>query len=214
MGLKELYLPVIIFIALLVFIKARRKFGFVFSWIFISYLTINFLVESISVVIAYKDLSNLLIYNISMLMEGLTFCYMFYYLNNNPAIKKALIISTSIFVLFWAVNFFFIQKSNDTLDTYTYLLSCIILSSFSLITIYRFVFQNSFNNPFYNFFFWASIGILFCYLGNIPYLASYNILLVKDKMIAYSLNIISQVVNSILYIMIIIGVLCHRPERN
>jgi hypothetical protein len=214
MGLKELYLPVIIFIALLVFIKARRKFGFVFFFIFSSYLIINFLVESVSVVIVYKDLSNLLIYNISMLIEGLVFCYMFYYISSNRVIKKAVIISITVFILFWTANFFFIQKSTDTLDTYTYLLSCIILATFSLITIYRFVFHNSFDNPFYNFFFWASIGILFCYLGNIPYLAAYNILVIKDRMIAYSLNIISQVVNSILYIMIIIGALCHRPERN
>jgi hypothetical protein len=213
MGLKELYMPIVVLITLLVFIRARQKFGSDFFMIFCWYLTINFLVELSSAIIGYYNFNNLTIYNVSMLTEGLTFCYMFYYVNNNVAMRKALIISLVFFVLFWIINFCFIQKS-DKLNTYTYLLSCIILSSFSLITIYRFVFQNLFNNPFYNFFFWASIGILFCYLGNIPYLASYNILAVKDEMTAYSLGIISQVVNSILYFMIITGVLCHHPQRN
>jgi hypothetical protein len=213
MGLKELYVPVIILITLLVFIKARRKFGFTFFVVFSIYLISNFFIEFLSDILAIYNLNNLAVYNISILSEGLTFCYLFYSVNRNHTIRKALVITSSVFLLFWVINFFFIQKYN-TLNTFTYLFSCINLAVFSLVTIYQFVFQNSFNNPFYNFFFWASIGILFCYLGNIPYLASFNILAIKDEATAISLGIISQVVNSILYFMIITGILCHRPETN
>jgi hypothetical protein len=206
-------MPIVILIALLVFIRARLKFGSDFFIVFSLYLAINFRVELSSSIIAHYNFNNLWIYNISILTEGLTFCYIFYYVNNSKPIRKAVIISVMLFASFWIADFCFIQ-GNRNLNTYTYLLSCIILSVFSLITIYQFVFQNSFNNPFYNFFFWASIGILFCYLGNVPYLASFNILVIRDPITAYRLNIISQVVNSILYCMIITGILCHHPQKN
>jgi hypothetical protein len=211
MSLKEIYLPLIILITLSFFIKARQKFGFDFFFIFIIYLISNFLVELTSSISVHYIGNNMLLYNISMFTEGLTFCYVFYYINNDTSIKKAIIISGCMFFLFWIINFSFFQK-NNSLDTYTYLFSSIILATFSLITIYQFIFKNSFNNPFHNFFFWISIGILFCYLGNIPYLASVNILAVNDWKTAISLNIISQVVNSILYLMIIIGCLQHQPN--
>src|SRR5271170_3263506 len=149
MRLIAIYLPTLILITLLIFLKARGKFGFHFFILFSSYLLINLIIELLANVFAHYHYHNLYIYNIAILIEGLTFCYMFYYANNNKVIKKALVIATSVFILFWVINFCFIQKSRDTLNTYTYLLSCIILSIFSLITIYRFVFQNSFNNPFY-----------------------------------------------------------------
>jgi hypothetical protein len=210
-----MYFPIIILITLLVFIKARRKFGFNFFILFLIYLISNLGAElSSSIMLYYHSKgNNMLIYNISILIEGLTFCYMFYYANNNSSVRKAVIISGSVFLVFWIINIRFIQK-NDSLDTYSYLFSSIVLAIFSLITINRFVFLNSFNNPFYNFFFWTSIGILFCYLGNIPYLASFNILAISNRKTAISLSIISQVVNSILYLMIITGILCHRPETN
>ena len=109
---------------------------------------------------------------------------------------------------------FFLYTKEYEFNTYSYLLSSIVLSGFSLATIYIFVFEKTFKDPFHNFFFWTSIGILFCYLGNIPYLMFYNILFQKAILIAYSLTIISQIVNSILYIMIIIGILYHRRPSN
>jgi hypothetical protein len=208
MGFKEIYLPLLILITLLTFIKARRKLGFSFSVIFILYLSFNLIVEIVSGIAYYNKINNIVIYNVDILIEGLVFCYGFYYFHSNVKIKKSLLISASVFVLFWALNFFFIQSDN-IFNTYSYLLSCIILSLFSLITIYIFVFENIFKDPFKNFFFWISIGVLFCYLGNIPYLMFYNILLHRASAVAYSLVIISQIVNSILYVMIIIGTLYH-----
>jgi len=214
MPLREIYFPAIILITLLVFIQARRKFGLSFFILFILYLITNFLIEvSSSILVHYYEVGNIPIYNVSILLEGFAFCYIFYYVNKSLAIRKAILIYGITFACFWIINFCFIQK-NDSLDTYSYLFSSVALAAFSLITIYQFVFKNSFNNPFHNFFFWTSIGILFCYLGNIPYLASFNILSINNWRTAVSLNIISQVVNSILYLMIIIGVLCHRPETN
>ncbi len=216
MSLREIYLPIIILITVLFFIKAKQKFGFDFFLIFLIYLISNFLVElSASFSVHYIG-NNMLLYNISILTEGLAFCYTFYYVNNSFLIKKIIVISATSFLLFWVIDFCFMQK-NNSLDTYSYLFSAINLATFSLITIYKFVFKNAFNNPFHNLFFWTSIGILFCYLGNIPYLASINTLAVnnwKTYRMAISLNIISQVVNTILYLMIIIGTICHRPETN
>src|SRR5260221_949713 len=122
MGLKEIYMPTVILITLLVFIKARRKFGFNFFLIFSFYLLINLFVELSSNIVAYYDLNNITIYNIAILIEGVTFCYLFYYVNNNLTIRRFLTPMVILFILFWAVNFFFLQKSK-TLNTYTYLLS-------------------------------------------------------------------------------------------
>jgi hypothetical protein len=207
---EELPLPLLILITLLLFIKAKRKFSFKFFVIFSLYLFVNFLIELSSNIIAYHNLSNIILYNIAILIEGTVFLYLFYHLHFNKAIKKSLVISALFFILFWNFNFFFMQR-NNYFDTYTYLLSCVFLSTFSLITIYQFVFEDMFDNPFNNFFFWVSIGILFCYLGNIPYLMFFNILF-KSRIATMSLNIISQIVNTILYIMIITGILCHQPS--
>jgi hypothetical protein len=209
----ELYLPLLIILTtLLIFIKARRKLGFSFSVIFILYLSFNLMVELVSGIDYYfYMINNVVIYNVDILVEGLVFCYAFYYLHSSIYIKQLLKIAAAIFVLFWIADFCFIQKEH-TLNTYSYLLSSIILSGFSLTTIYTFVFEKTFKDPFYNFFFWASIGILFCYLGNVPYLMFYNILLERAPVIAYSLAIISQIVNSILYITIIIGTVYHRKQ--
>ena len=213
MGFREIYLPLLILTTLLIFIKARRKLGFFFSLIFILYLTFNLVIEFIAGIAFYYKVNNIILYNMDILIEGLTFCYALYYLHRSPLIKGLLKITATIFILFWAVDFFFIQKEYE-FNTYSYLLSSIVLSGFSLATIYIFVFEKTFKDPFHNFFFWTSIGILFCYLGNIPYLMFYNILFQKAILIAYSLTIISQIVNSILYIMIIIGILYHRRPSN
>jgi hypothetical protein len=212
MGLKEIYLPILILITLLVFARARLKFGSGFFTIFLCYLGINLTIELCSNVIAYYKGSNLLIYNIAILIEGLAFYYLFIQLNKNKAIQKRIKIIAGLFILFWLADILFIQKPR-LLNTYSYLFSCTTLSAISLIAIYLFVFEDTVKNPFHNFFFWASIGILFCYLGNIPYLMFYNILYARAYVVAFSLSIISQIANSILYLMLITGVLCHRPSR-
>jgi hypothetical protein len=213
MGWKEFFMPTLILVSLFIFIKARRKFGFTIFIVFSCYLTLNFLVELLSSVIAYYNGNNLPLYNFDILAENIVFCYVFFHINNSKLVRNGLIVSAALFLLFWIINFTFIQKSSN-LNSYSYLLSCIILSVFSLVTIYRFIFTNASDDPFHNFFFWVSVGILFCYLGSTPYLASFNILEIKDNVTAYSLTIISEVVNSILYLMIITGTLCHRPHRN
>ena len=205
-------MPVVIFITASMFFKNRQKFSFNFFIVFLVYLLISLVVEISSNIIAFYDLNNLVIYNVEMLIETLAFCYLFYSIDLLAFARKLLFASILFFVLFWIINFLFIQRVK-TLDTYSYLLSCLILCMFSMITIYQYIFQSAFGNPFHNFFFWASIGILFCYLGNIPYLASYNILVIKDKITAYSLGIISQIVNTILYLMLITGIVCHRPQK-
>jgi len=177
------------------------------------YLTFNLVVEFIAGIAFYYKLNNIVLYNIDILIEGLTFCYALYYLHRSSLIKRLLKITATAFILFWVADFFFIQKEYE-FNTYSYLLSSIVLSGFSLTTIYIFVFEKTFKDPFHNFFFWLSIGILFCDLGNVPYLMFYNILFQKAILIAYSLTIISQMVNTILYIMIIIGILYQRPQSN
>lgn len=213
MGLKEIFIRVLILTTLLLFIKARRKFGFNFFIVFSCYLFINLAVEISPIIALYYHTDNMMVYNISILTEGLAFCYLFYCIQHtNPVLKKALLISASVFILFWLINFFFIQK-NTTLDTYTYFLSSIILATFSLITIYRFIFEDIVDNPFHNFFFWTSIGVLFCYIGNLPFLGMFNILAQQSKVTAMSLWFISEVVNSLLYFMTITGILCHQPKK-
>lgn len=211
MGLKEAYLPLLIFITILIFILKRGKFSIDFFLIFLSYLILNLVIEFVSGIAYYHAKSNLVIYDIDILIEGLTFCYTFYYLHFSSKVKNLLIVAALILVLFWITDFSFIQM-RAVFNTYSYLLSCLILSTFSLLSIYLFVFESIYDDPFRNFFFWLSIGILFCYLGNIPYLMFFNILVMKSRITAFSLGIISQIVNSILYIMIITGTLRHQPS--
>lgn len=206
MDYSNIHLPLIILMAIFFLIKARKKIER-YYFLLLIYLVVNLLVESFANVLDYNKKSNIALYNFGMIFEITVFLLIYYREMHWKIIIKSAIL---LFLIFAWINALFFQNLHSFYSN-TYTVGSILLMSFSLYYLFGIVVKNETINPLFNFMFWFSIGVLFCYLGNLPYLSILNKLLSADnKVLIRNLALISLVVNTLLYILIIIGSLCHR----
>lgn len=213
MDYSNLHLPLIILMAFLTVLVWGAKLGSKTQRLFLLYLGVNFFVESIANILDYNGKSNLDLYNAGMIFEISFFLYIFRRNTANYLIKKAILISVFFFLLIASLDIILLQKKHSFLSN-AYTVGCFLLMGASLYFLFLIVIKSKHTNPLKNFLFWFSIGVLFCYLGNLPYLSVINRLFATDnKLLARNLAIISLVVNTLLYVLIIIGNICHKKAE-
>ena len=207
----NIYLPVLILITLSIVIKYGITLKLSEYRILILYLIVTLFVESAANTLDYYKQSNLSVYNIGMIFEVNIFLNIFLK-KSTDKIKTLLHYTITIFNCFALVNIIFFQKYNK-FQSNTYTLACLLLMFVTLSFLFKLIIKKT-NSPLRDFFFWFSIGVLFCYLGNFPYLSSLNSLIALNDNTEKALAIISITVNSLLYLLISIGVVCNRREAN
>lgn len=212
MTLKTYFLPTVILITLIVLLINRHKLTPSYNKNFIAYLVVTFFVETTAHLLTVYYGNNIPLYNFQMIFEISFFYYTFYKAISKPSVKQIILYFSIAFLVFAIGNLIFYQTLYD-FNSYTYTLGSIFLSFLCLYFLFEIVIlSTNIINPFQNFLFWVSIGILFCYLGNLPYLSSLNVLFQNHDSIVTSLSIISKVVNTLLFVLMIIGVLCQKKK--
>jgi hypothetical protein len=211
--LKEVFSNIlvlaVILLAILSVILFRRNVDKKNQQYLLAYLCGNFTFELIVLVFIDKGFSTYGVYNLEMIFEVLFFLFFFYRNGAPELIKNSIPLLISIFVLFSIYNILLIQKWTD-FNTNTYTLGSFFLFYVCGYYLIYSVLRNENKNPLRNLLFWISLGLLFCYLGNFPFLSNVNQLFTLNAVMATSLRTISLVVNLLLYLLIIVGVICNR----
>ncbi len=199
--------------AFVILLAIRRRVEKKFWNLLFLYLLSNFLIEFSANFLKAQDESNLKVYNIGMIFEITIFLLLFHRAVKTSQQKKMVLYSIISFLFFSTINALFFQNFGRFFSN-TYTFGSIILMGVSLFYLFAIVVKNENHNPVNNFMFWFSIGVLFCYLGNLPYLSMLNGLISsKNKVPENDLAIISITVNTLLYVLIITGLICHRKVK-
>lgn len=194
------HLPATILLSFIVFYYHRKKMNRNIRTLFFIYLPANFIIELIANILD----SNIVLYNAAMIFE-ITLFLLVYYRSMPETWVRKIIFYMIIFFLFFAIMDALLLQEYTTFFSYTYTVGCVLLMFASLYYLFIIVIKYENINPLKNFLFWFSIGVLFCYLGNLPYLSVLNkIISVKNN----NLSNISKVVNTLLYLLITIGSIC------
>lgn len=205
-----IYLPAIILITLIVVHTNRKKVNHKIRTLLFIYLATNFLIELIANILT----TNIVLYNAGMIFEVTIFLAIFYKSIPLIRIKKVIVYMIILFEAYAIINALLFQ-SVVTFYSYTYFLGSFFLMLTTLYYLFFIVIKFETVNPLKDFLFWFSIGVLFCYLGNLPYLSVVNnVISIDDRSVNYSLATISKVVNTLLYLLIIIGSLCQVNTKN
>jgi hypothetical protein len=179
----------------------------IFSYLII-YLCTNLCFEILAFSLLQKNKDNIFIYNLEMFFEVSFFLFLYRKMGFSLLYQKTV---SYILLLLWAsiiINVRFFQPlSIFNSNIYT-------LGSFLLLFVCGFyllyIIKNDEKNPLHFVMFWISLGLLFCYLGNLPFLTNVNRLFAIDEQMALRLRLISITVNVLMYCLIAIGVICNR----
>lgn len=199
-----LHLPVTILLALIIVFVNRQKINKNIRSLLLLYLAVNFIIE----LTANMMETNIALYNAGMVIEITIFLIIYYRSIPEIKIKKGIGYIIPAFLLFALINALFIQHYR-ILFSNTYIVGCVVLMFISLYYLFNIVILREQVNPLKSFLFWFSIGVLFCYLGNLPYLSILNTVInSKNEILKNNLAYISETVNTLLYLLIITGAIC------
>ena len=198
--------------AIFFLVTNRYRLKRVVYLVLLIYLIYNFLIELIANILDANNFSNLELYNFGMISEVLFFLTVYYISFESFFLKRVIIYTGFFFAGFSCINAFLFQSYHSFFSN-TYTVGSVLLMAVSLYYLVAVVLRNEELSPVHTFMFWFSIGVLFCYLGNLPYLSVLNNLLSTDnKAMARNLALISMTVNTLLYILIVIGAICNRTS--
>jgi hypothetical protein len=119
------------------------------------YLVTSGLINMAALIIVKYKMTNLPLLHLYTAIEAIFILSYFRTIFAEPLIKKALLITTVLFPIFCALNFFFLQKTN--FNTNTRPLEAIIITFFCLLYLYKSGFTEHWLNKSTN---WFNIGIL------------------------------------------------------
>ncbi|MEO6547104.1 MAG: hypothetical protein ABIN94_03870 [Ferruginibacter sp.] len=194
---------------LLIFFK-KNLTAYLFSYLLV-YLSINFIFESIAHYQDYRHISTYEVYNYEMIFEVSFFLSLYRKSFSTLKYKKLAAIFLVFFLIFAVVNIFFFQPHN-TFNSNTYTFGCILLLLTVIIYLFNDIVKTEDINPLFFPMFWISLGVLFCYLVNFPFLGNVNQLFEIDRQMAENLSIMNYTVNILLYVLIGIGIICKKQR--
>ncbi|MGN6435116.1 MAG: hypothetical protein ACTHMM_01235 [Agriterribacter sp.] len=199
----------VILIGLLVLIFSKKKLEKVLYKYLLFYLSANFIYESIAFYLSKQSKSNYEVYNLEMITEVTFFLFLYKKIALSKYAVAALNFAISLFVSFSIINLAFLQ-SIEMFNTNTYTLGSFLLVFACTNYLYTSILKDEVRNPIFSLTFWISLGVLFCYLGNFLFLSNVNHLFSIDEGMALRVQIISISVNTLLYLLIAVGILCSK----
>lgn len=173
------------------------------------YLTGNFIFELVVLFLTIKDLNNIGVYNLEMLFEVSFFMLFFRKISAKRYFRYSINVLLPLFLFCFIINILFFQPIG-VFSSNTYTLGSLFLFYVCGFFLFISILQDESKNPLRSINFWISLGVLFCYLGNFPFLSNVNQLFSINESMALTLRTISISVNVLLYLLIIVGIVCSR----
>lgn len=177
----------------------------------LAYLSGNFFFESLAFYFQEKPSGNIAIYNLEMIFEVSFFLLLYRKITVRKTQKKWISAAILLFITFAILNIQFFQHIH-IFNSNTYTLGSFLLIFACSFFLYEFIKTHEDKNPLFSLMFWVSLGVLFCYLGNFPFLSNVNQLFSENEALALRLRVISISVNVLLYLLITVGILCNRKD--
>lgn len=199
----------VILLAIVVLSLFKKNLDNIIFKYLLLYLCTNFVFEAIAFYLIEHGINNIHVYNVEMIFEVSFFLILFKKSAFSFTYKRAITIAVIAFIVFAIINIIFSQ-SIIIFNSNTYTLGSFFLIFACGIYLYNSILKNEDRNPLFSLMFWVSLGVLFCYLGNFPFLSNVNQLFIINENMALRLQVISISVNVLLYLLITVGILCNR----
>ncbi|MES2882799.1 MAG: hypothetical protein V4676_11665 [Bacteroidota bacterium] len=144
------------------------------------------------------------LYNIYNYIRIALLSFIYLKLLVTPILKK-IIKGFLISLPAWFAISFFLLDGIHQLHTPTVLAACVAFVFMSTGYLYELLLYPTQENLLRKPFFWISTGILFYFLGNLPYLGSINYLVKKDMKLAMQLYYIVYILNAVMYTLFVVA---------
>jgi len=161
-----------------------------------------------------KTTSEEFIYNIYIPLEYLTYAAFFYYINSHKYIRKAILLSTPLFIILILLLSEFKNNHITDLSSAIYIFGGVLTTAWSLWTLFVIKPMEGIKFRVHPLF-WICIGLLIFYSVSMPFNVMFNPLKDADGKLYELLDIIIRKgLNVFLYVIFIIGFICsHRMKK-
>lgn len=188
----------------LALIKANRMpVLFLFSF----FLLLSMFVEYTCSTMSSNNKSNLHLYNLFIPVEFSFYLLFFMFVFKSKKIKKIILIVILLYLAFAVSNILWIQGP-DTYQSYSFILGCLLVVSYSIIYLYLLFRVPETGSLVKNCFFWIASGLMFYYTCTLPLYGLENSIIAKMPSYNRGLYLIGDFLNILLYTLFSIGFLC------
>ncbi len=178
------------------------------------FLFLNFAGELLGVFLALKFHNNIVFYNIFSILQIIYYLVLIRGNIMGKKARKAVLITIIVFVAFSLVNYFFIQKLNKELESYTFTLGCLLISVWVVYFFSEMILSKEVENCQEHPFFWIALGLFIFYVCNIPYMSVYNYLANNYAAVFNAYFSIIEILSYTMYSFFIIGILCTNRKKS
>ena len=153
---------------------------------------------------SYINGSNHWLYNIYNYIRFSLLCFIFLKILVTPFLKKIVILLLLSLPLWFVISFITVGSFNQ-LHTPTVLAGSVAYVFMSTAYLYELLKYPDEESLFHKPFFWISTGLLFYFLGNLPYLGTINYLVKNDMAMAIQLYYIIYILNAVMYTLFVVA---------
>jgi hypothetical protein len=210
MDIQLIYIATI-FISFAVSILTLRKQPAYFAWLSFL-LLITCIEEGFGYYMLHKGVKHSFISHFYSPVEFLILSYMYYREVSKDWMKKIIVVAMPVFLLFSAVNIFYLQKLN-VYNSYGFIIKGVFIVLWVLLFFYDLYMRDSFENPLKMPMFWISIGLIFFFSGTILVNGYIERLMKTDMELAKKLYKINTFLNIFLYLCIAYGLTWKKNSR-
>lgn len=190
----------IYFIALAVITGAvaYRKMNTLPLRLFLLFLLYTLVNECIAYWMMSLNLRNHWLYNIYNYVRFPLLAIIYYFLINNPLLKKIIAGFLLSIPLLLAVNMY-IYGTFYQLHTLAILYGSLFIIFLTISFLRQLLYLPLEDSILHHPFFWISSGLLFYFLGNVPFLGALNYLIANNPGVAVQLYLINRILNILMY---------------
>lgn len=180
-----------------------------FVWFLLFYL----LLECYGLYLSSHKIRNHWLYNIYIFIEFNFLNYIYIQTITTSGPRNTIKAFSLVFPLFFIINIAFIQGIH-TFNTYSYVAGGAAVIVWTCMYFTELLSKPKFSSIIEQPLFWISTGLLFFYLGNIPFYGMINYLLKNHYGIVKNYFVIVLILNVLKYSLYAVGFLCTKPKQN
>ncbi len=181
----------------------------IYLQLFPFFLLISLIIDVVANYAIYilKKKSNLFIYNPFTAFEFVFYIWLLRAIIRNKLVKNILIVLLVLYPIGAGINIYFFQGTHG-FHSITYALGCLLIITFSTYYFYELFLIPEPVNLLFEPAFWICTGLLFFYSCTFPLFGLSNIVTSLPRIIINNIEIIINMLNSLLYLMFSIAFLC------
>lgn len=199
-------------LSLLVSILTYKRTSPLYIRLLTPFLLLTLAIECYNSYLSSVNEPNTVIYNFFSAFEFCFYLFLISLIIRSKRVKKQIWISIGSYALAATVNIIFIQGVH-TFHSTTYAAGCLLVVAFSIFYFYELFRTPGQGGLLYNPAFWICSALLFFYCCSFPLFGLVNLWSKVLTLSYHSFEIITTILNSILYFLFTIAFLCNRTRN-